>query len=138
MLSGMRESYATKIDLPDIKADAFQYIIDWIYSDKFSPLFSDSNIEIELGINLLFAANMLDLHSLMRMTEIALEKIIELENVFDLYQVSLALAAKNLKSYTINFILKNYDRLVSHPSYNNISNEAIEEINTFLPKRMKR
>ena len=85
MLSGMRESYATKIDLPDIKADAFQYIIDWIYSDKFSPLFSDSNIEIELGMNLLFAANLLDLHSLMRMTEIALEKIIDLENAIDLY-----------------------------------------------------
>jgi hypothetical protein len=88
LLSGMRESYATRLVLPDIHPDAFQYIIDWIYSDKFSPLFSDSNIEVELGINLLCAANLLDLHSLMRMTEIALEKIIEMESIVDLYLVS--------------------------------------------------
>jgi hypothetical protein len=85
MLSGMRESYAPKIELTDIQPEAFSYIIDWIYSDKFSPLFSEQNLESDLGINLLFAANLLDLTSLMRMTEIALEKILDVENIVDLY-----------------------------------------------------
>ena len=64
-----------------MKSDAFELVIEWIYSDKFSPLFSDSSIELDIGVNLLSAASMLDLQSLMRMTEIALERTLSVDNV---------------------------------------------------------
>ena len=49
----MREQINNKVEFKDFSSEAFAFIIDWIYTDKFSPLFSENNIDKNLGINLL-------------------------------------------------------------------------------------
>lgn len=108
---GMMESLNDKVVFSNFSAKAFDLIVEWIYSDRFSPLFASQALELELGINLLTAANMLNLQSLMRMTEIALEKVLDCDNVMSLYEISFTLGAHKLKSYCINLILREFDRI---------------------------
>lgn len=136
--SGMRESKAKQINFPDLSSKAFELIIDWIYSDKFSPLFSELPLTVDLGVNLLFASNILDLQSLMRMTEIVLERSLNIENVIELYQVAFALSAVKLKCYCINLILREFDRVSLKREFATMNEAAFNEISSFLPRRIKR
>lgn len=109
--SGMMESLQDRVVFNNFSANAFDLIVEWIYSDRFSPLFANQSMDLELGVNLLTAANMLNLQSLMRMTEIALEKLLDCDNVMTLYEISFTLGAQKLKSYCINLILRDFDRI---------------------------
>ncbi|CAG9317843.1 unnamed protein product [Blepharisma stoltei] len=136
--SGMKETSSQEVSFPDLSSKAFELIIDWIYSDKFSPLFSEQPISTELGINLLFAANILDLQSLMRMTEIVLERSINIENVIELYEVAFALSAVKLKCYCVNLILREFDRVSLKREFATMNEAAFNEVSQFLPRRIKR
>ena len=79
---------------------------------------------------------MLGLEGLMRMTEIAAEEVINIENVVKLYEISHVLGAIRLKSYTINYILREFDKISINREVMNINDSAFEELNNYLPKRM--
>jgi hypothetical protein len=136
--SGMAESLKSRLELPDFKLSAFEYIVEWIYSDKFSPLFGDLHLETQDFIHILVQSNMLGLESLMRMTELAAESVINIENVVELFEVSHFLGAQRLKSYTINFILKEYETVPIKRELVYVSDSALEELNLYLPRRVKR
>mmetsp|Transcript_3978 Transcript_3978/g.6024 ORF Transcript_3978/g.6024 Transcript_3978/m.6024 type:complete len:759 (+) Transcript_3978:1-2277(+) len=136
--SGMKETRTQKVRFDNFSAESFEHIVEWIYSDKFSPLFADKSIDLELGVNLLTASNLLGLQSLMRMTEIALLKILNLENVVTLFEVSFTLGAYKLKSYCLNLVLKEFEQTSSRREFSQLSEAALQEINEYLPPRMRR
>ena len=136
--SGMSENSENQLRLDYFTASAFEYIVEWIYSDKFSLLIEDNKVEIDIFIQILVQCNMLGLEGLMRMTEIAAEEVINIENVVKLYEISHVLGAIRLKSYTINYILREFDKISINREVMNINDSAFEELNNYLPKRMKR
>lgn len=109
--SKMRERSLNVVKMPGISAAAFQVILDWIYSDKFSPLFSSAALELDLGLALLRDTNVLLLDSLKRMTEIALQKQVTVKSVCALLEASLECGAEKLKSNCVNFVLKHFERV---------------------------
>ena len=109
--SKMRERSLNVIKMPGISAAAFRVILDWIYSDKFSPLFSSTALELDLGLALLRDTNVLMLDSLKRMTEMALQKQVTVKSVCALLEASLECGAEKLKSNCVNFVLKHFERV---------------------------
>ena len=136
--SGMNENSKNWVELPELRLKAFECIVEWIYSDKFSPLFGDVQLETQDFIHILVQSNMLGLESLMRMTELAAETVLNLNNVVELFEVSHFLGAQRLKSYTINFILREYETVPIKRQLLYISDSALEELNSYLPRRVKR
>lgn len=136
--SPLRESKLEVVSISNIKSAAFRVIVDWIYSDKFPPLFGDNEMSQDQGVDLLIASNMLDLQSLMRMTEIVLQRKIALNTVVQLYELSYMLSANYLRSYCVNYVLREFDNLVNMPDFSSISKPALDFLITFLPRRMTR
>ena len=136
--SGMNENLKSRVEFSEFRLKAFEYIVEWIYSDKFSPLFGDLKLETQDFIHILVQSNMLGLESLMRMTELAAESVIYTDNVVELFEVSHILGAQRLKSYAINFILREYENVSIKRQLLSISDSALEELNIYLPRRFKR
>ena len=136
--SGMSETTDNRLFLDYFTVSAFEFIVDWIYSDKFSPLFGETKLEIDIFVQILMQSNMLGLEGLMRMAEIAAEELLTAENVVKLYEVAHALGAVRLKSYTINFILREIDMISIKRQLMDVNDTAFEELNTYLPRKIKR
>jgi hypothetical protein len=136
--SGMREAVSERVELPQVTAEAFGMVVEWIYTDKFAPLFGDAVMDSDLGVRVLLAANMLGLSSLMRMAEIALQRAVTLENVLVLYEVAHLVNAIKLMSFSLNFILKEFDSVSCRRDFSEISEEAREELIRYMPRRLRR
>lgn len=135
---GMSENSKNKIEFQDFRLSAFEFIVEWIYSDKFSPLFGDTRVETQDFIHILLQSNMLGLESLMRMTELAAESVLNTSNVVELFEVSHYLGAIRLKSYTLNFILREFETVPIKRELLNVSDNASEVLNQYLPRRIKK
>lgn len=136
--SGLAETHEKRMYLDYFTASAFEFIVEWIYSDKFTPLFGDVKLEIDEFIQILMQSNMLGLDGLMRIAEIAVKELITMENAVKIYEIAHSLGAIRLKSYTINFILKELDKISIKREIMEINDEAFEELNRYLPRRIKR
>lgn len=135
---GMTESSKNRVEFGDFRLRAFEFIVDWIYSDKFSPLFGDMRLDTQDFIHILLQSNMLGLESLMRMTELAAETVINISNVVELFEVSHYLGAVRLKSYALNFILRELESVPIKRELINLSTSALEDLNQYLPRRIKK
>lgn len=138
LVSGMCETRSASVELPQVSADAFEIVVEWMYTDKFSPLFGDSAIDVDLGVQVMLAANMLGLSSLMRMAEIALQRPITPENVLALYETSHLINAVRLMSYCLNFVLRDFDSVSGRREFLELSIEAREDLGKFIPRRLRR
>ena len=74
----------------------------------------------------------------MRMTEVALEKIIDENSVTELYEIAISFGASKLRSYCLNFILREFEKINNKREFQTLSHCALDEIHSFLPRRMKR
>ena len=72
------------------------------------------------------------------MTEIALERIIKLDNVVHLFQVSYLLGAEKLRSYCMNFMLKEFDMISAKKEFVTMREDAFRFLVQYLPTKMKR
>lgn len=133
----MREHSASTLHLPGLSAAAFSLVLDWIYSDKFTPLFSDSGIDIQLGFLLLRDAGALMLDCLVRMTEIALQKQVTIGNVCRMLDFSFDSSAAKLRAGCLNYLLKNFER-VDRRDLAGLSAEARQLLKSHLPRSLQK
>ena len=133
----MREQHSNSIYLPGLNSTSFSLILDWIYSDKFTPLFSESGIDISLGFQLLRDAGVLLLDCLVRMTEIALQKQVTISNVCRMLDFSFECSAGKLKSWCLNYILKNFERMDKR-DVSALSPDAKILLKTHLPRSLQK
>jgi hypothetical protein len=136
--SGMKESQLNSSCFPDLDAKAFEIIVEWMYSDKFAPLFNDKGFSLDLGRELLKSTNFLQLESLKRITEITIWKLIDCSNAFQMLDISCLFNTSQLKSYCVNFILRQFDRSSIRKESQSISEEAQEELSKYVPCHSKR
>lgn len=74
----------------------------------------------------------------MRMTEIALERLLKLENVVSLFELSHGIGAFKLRSYCVNLILREFDRLYVRTEFSSMNPDCMSYLKQFLPTKMKR
>jgi hypothetical protein len=123
--------------MPGISPAAFHVILDWIYSDKFSSLFSSTALDIDLGLVLLRDTGVLLLDSLKRMTEMALQKQVTVKSVCALLEASLECRAEKLKSNCVNYVLKHFER-VDKRDIQALSEPAKELVLSYLPRNLQK
>ena len=136
--SGMKESQLSSSSFDNIDIKAFEILVEWMYSDKFSPLFNDKNFNLEIGKELLNATNFLQLDSLRRITEITIWKLIDSNNAFKMLEIACLFNTNQLKSYCINFILRQFDSFSIRQNLAYLSADCKEELEKYLPKRSNR
>jgi hypothetical protein len=135
--SNMQETSLNLIKMPGISPAAFHVILDWIYSDKFSSLFSSTALDIDLGLVLLRDTGVLLLDSLKRMTEMALQKQVTVKSVCALLEASLECRAEKLKSNCVNYVLKHFER-VDKRDIQALSEPAKELVLSYLPRNLQK
>ena len=81
---------------------------------------------------------MLGLEELMRLAEIAAEDLINLTSAVKLFEAAHTLGAFRLKSYALNYILRELDKIDIKRELLCLNDSAFDEINNYLPKRIKR
>ena len=135
---GMKDSSRDTIHFHDLDPKAFEIIVEWMYSDKFLPLFTEDSIDLEIGKELLSATNFLHLESLMRITEITLWKLIDKSNAFRMFEIACLFSTSQLKSYCVNFILRQFDRTSIQKELSWLSEDACQELTRYLPRRVTR
>lgn len=138
MKSGMQDSQSNCVHFNDLDPKAFEIIVEWMYFDKFSPLFTDSSIDLEIGKELLSATSFLHLESLMRITEITLWKLINSANAFRMFEIACLFSTSQLKSYCLNYILRHFDKVSIQKELSFLSDDACDEISKYLPRRLTR
>ena len=136
--SGMKESQLNSSEFNNIDPKAFELIVDWMYSDKFSPLFNDKAFTLALGRELLNATSFLHLDSLKRITEITIWKLIDCSNAFEMLDISCLFNTHQLKSYCVNYILRQFDRSTIRKDSLLLSPEGQEELLKYIPGHSKR
>ena len=136
--SGMKDSTRSSIQFHDLDPKAFEIIVEWMYSDKFLPLFTENSIDLEIGKELLSATNFLHLESLMRITEITLWKLIDSSNAFRMFEIACLFSTSQLKSYCVNYILRQFDKASIQKEMMGLSEDACQELAKYLPRRATR
>lgn len=136
--SGMKDASKSSIRFNDFDPKAFDIIIEWMYSDKFLPLFSENSLDLLTGKELLSATNFLQLESLTRITEITLWKLIDDKNAFKLLEISCLFSTSQLKSYCVSYILRQFDKSYILRELSLLNSNAQEELAKFLPKHARR
>ena len=131
--SGMSECASSQVRL-DVSGAAFEMILEWVYSDKFPPLFSE--VSLELGSELLQTTNLLGMQSLFRMTELALQRKLTAETVVPLLETAWRLDAARLQSSCFNFLLKEFEQVC--PRLKQLSKDAFAALVPRLPTKMQR
>ena len=133
----MREHSVSTLYLPGLSAAAFTLVLDWIYSDKFTPLFSDSGIDVQLGFLLLRDAGVLMLDCLVRMTEVAVLRQVTIGNVCRVLDFSFDCNAVKLRAGCLNYMLKHFER-VERRDLAGLSEEARQLLKSHLPRSLQK
>jgi len=134
--SGMQEAQRSEVQLHDVSARAMRSLLEWLYYDKFEGLVA--GLEPALGVELLSAASRLLLPSVLRLTETALLQQLSANTAVPLFEVAFVLNAERLKCYCLNLILREFDRVSMKCEFTQLSPQALAELTSVLPTRMRR
>lgn len=133
MKSGMRESRSSEIQLHDqFKYPLLMDVMKFVYTEDTSIVTGDNVVD------LLDAANFLDLHHLKCICEHMLHQNIDVENVSYLIQVAHRYEAPQLKSVCFEFIFEHYEEVVHSKQFAELDKETILLITCEACKRLAR
>jgi hypothetical protein len=96
--SNMRESRSKEIRLPDLSKDVLLCILEFIYTGEV-------DIDSELAVEILAAANQYRLEHLKAITESTIQQAVDVENVVYLLQEAEMYGARILREYCWDFLL---------------------------------
>ncbi|ESO87118.1 hypothetical protein LOTGIDRAFT_229277 [Lottia gigantea] len=108
LLSGMRESIDKKIVVHDTNPELFELFLKYIYTGELDS----QDITAEQLADMLTLCDRYEMDSLKLLCEHCLKHHIDEDNVLCLFSLADQLHAKNLREYTINYI-------VEHPNISN-------------------
>jgi len=129
--SGMKESNASEIKIPDFSFSVFLDVLRFIYTGEL--LLREENV-----VEVLEAANFYKLERLKCLCEDLLHRIIEIDNAATLLQVADRYEASQLKSVCFEFILANYEQVTKTKSLNELDKDLLITLTTEACKRLTR
>eukprot|EP00742_Colponemidia_sp_Colp-10_P005408 GILJ01005778.1.p1 GENE.GILJ01005778.1~~GILJ01005778.1.p1 ORF type:complete len:803 (-),score=109.40 GILJ01005778.1:84-2492(-) len=110
--SGMRETQEPEIPVHDVPYKVFWLVIQYLYEGEIK-------LDVETAIEMIVAANLFGLESLVKICERALKDAVTVENVCELLLHADCYGAQQLREFCIFFIAKrfgNFSRLDSFES----------------------
>jgi len=128
MFSRFRESQQNEIHLEDIEYDTLLLVMEWIYTGTAS-------VTRRNAVNLLIISNMYGLKELKSRCEFFLWHYIDIENVIDLYTTATLHQAPQLSQVSEEFIIRNFSKLSSTNSYQNLPAEMKATLQINMKKK---
>ena len=119
--SGMRETTAKEIVIPNMKHSAFVALMRYLYSDTVTA-------DAEVAIELYAAADMYNIERLKRSCELMVQKQIDMDSAPRLLQISDQMHATKVRDVILTFIVRNFDEVSKTPAFGSLSRELIIEI----------
>ena len=116
--SGMRESRADQIEIPNVKHATFLALLRYLYSDVVTA-------DAEIAIELYAAADMYNLERLKRSCEVMVQKQIDMDTAPRLLQIADAMHALPVRDVILIFIVRNFDEVSKAPGFRELSKELI-------------
>jgi len=126
--SGMVESQAGKIEIPDCKAPVFKGLLEYIYCDKIASL-------EPIALNLYILANKWRYEELERYCESYLVGNLDHENILEVTNVVNRIESRRLVDATHDFIIKNLEELKRNKELFKLSGEIMVDILEKLQKK---
>jgi len=119
---GLKESKDTEVTLADVQYDIFLDVLKYIYTDEASLHSPDRAIEI-IG-----AANYFKLDRLKALCEHVIKESIEIENAAYILQVASRFESWQLKAFTMDFIMENYDKVSNTKCFDDLDKALLVEV----------
>jgi len=129
---GLKESKENEVTLPDVQYEIFLDILKYIYTDEGCLSSPDRAIEI-IG-----AANYFKLDRLKSLCEIAIKDSIDIENAAYIFQVASRHEAWQLKAFTMDFIMENYDQVSNSKCFEDLDKPLLVEVTKEACKLLKK
>jgi len=120
--NGLRESKESEVTLREVQYDIFLDCLKYMYTDEVATNSPDHAIEI-LG-----AANYFKLDRLKAVCENIIKDSIEIENAAYILQIANQYEAWQLKAYTMDFIMENYDQVSSTKCFDDLDKPLLVEV----------
>ncbi|CAN6482032.1 unnamed protein product [Victoria cruziana] len=122
---GYREKDAKDIEIPNIKWDAFELMMRFIYTGT-------AEVTLDIAQDLLRAADQYLLEGLKRLCEYAIAQDISLENVANIYELAEAFHAISLRHTCILFVLEHHEHMRDRPGHAELIDRLIPQIHDYF------
>lgn len=132
LLGGMKESKSSVIEIPDWTYSSYLNMIEFLYSG------SVSNFTPTAALELIGLADAYNLDTLKRLCENTLIYSVDTENVCELLVHAHRYGAIELKTFCMNYIIKNFTKVNASPQFErleNVPNLLIEITRAVFSKR---
>ncbi len=132
LLNGMKESTSGIVDIPDWTYASYLNMIEFLYSGNVS------NFTPSVALELIGLADAYNLDTLKRLCENTLIYSVDTENVCELLVHAHRHGAIELKTFCMNYIIKNFTKVNQSPSFErleNVPNLLIEITRVVFSKR---
>jgi len=128
---GLKESKESEITLPGIQFNTFFDCLKFIYSGEVTIANPDHAVE------LIEAANYFKLDHLKAQCEVIIKTTIEIENAAYILQIAARNEAWQLKNFTLDFIMNNYDEVCKTKTFDDLDKPLLLEVTKEACKHAK-
>ncbi|KAF3791662.1 ARM REPEAT PROTEIN INTERACTING WITH ABF2 [Nymphaea thermarum] len=122
---GYREKDAKDIEIPNIRWDAFELMMRFIYTGT-------AEVTLDIAQDLLRAADQYLLEGLKRLCEYAIAQDISVENVANIYELAEAFHAISLRHTCILFLLEHHEHMRDRPGHAELIDRLIPQIHDYF------
>ena len=116
-MSGMKESRASEIKIPNWSHAAFMSMLEFLYTGSVSDFTAD------IAVDLMGLADQYTLAGLKALCENVLIHNVDTENCCSLFRCGHRFSALNLKRFCMNFIIKNFESVSASGGFEELSSE---------------
>ncbi|KAH0470813.1 hypothetical protein IEQ34_000536 [Dendrobium chrysotoxum] len=127
---GYREKDTRDIEIPNIKWDVFELMMRFIYTGSVE-------ISTDVAQDLLRAADQYLLEGLKRLCEYAIAQVVNLDNIYSMYELSESYNAMSLKQTCILFILEHFDKTRTRPWHSELIARIIPEMRNYFDRILR-
>lgn len=120
--SGMIESKAAEIVIPNIRFPIFMALFEYIYTDVIA------DITPEVAIELFIAADLYTLDRLKTLCEVVVQRGLNVDNAPTLLQAADGLHAGRMRELCIRFVVRHFDAVTKTSGFQMLSRDLILEV----------
>lgn len=119
--SGMKESYQSKITIPNMKAKVFEAFLEYVYCNKVA-------LTEEIAMDLIVYCEEIIFPNLKVDCEKVLAKSLKFNNIFAIYDIAEVAKAEKLKEAAVRFIRGNIKEITKKVGIENLSKSLLVEL----------
>ncbi|KAK8928215.1 ARM REPEAT PROTEIN INTERACTING WITH ABF2 [Platanthera zijinensis] len=127
---GYREKDMRDIEIPNIKWEVFELMMRFIYTGSVE-------ISPDVAQDLLRAADQYLLEGLKRLCEYTIAQVVNLDNIFSMYELSEAYNAVLLQQTCILFVLEHFEKSRTRPWHSELILRIVPEMRNYFDRILR-